>query len=182
MPSGTDKSQRMLLLGVITGAHGIKGDVLIRAYTDAPADIGAYGPLSDEAGEHSFTLRVRRVTRAGVVAAVEGIGDRTAAENLKGVQLYMPRDRLPPPGEEEFYHADLVGLAAVDPDGGAIGTVAAVRNHGAGDLLEIALAGSRRTELVPFTEAFVPDVRIAEGRVVVRLPELTEESDEPNDR
>jgi 16S rRNA processing protein RimM len=175
-------SQPRILLGHIAGAHGIKGDVLIKTYTSAPGDIGAYGALSDEAGRRSFAVKVRRVTQNGVVAGIAGVTDRTAAEALKGVQLYVARERLPPVAEGEFYHADLVGLAAVDPEGAAIGTVVAVRNYGAGDLLEIALPGLRETELVPFTETFVPEVLIGEGRVVVRLPRLTDQPNEPTQR
>lgn len=174
-------SRSKILLGHIAGAHGIRGDVIIKTYTGMPGDIGAYGPLSDEGGERRFAVQVRRLTQNGVVAGIEGIGDRNAAEALKGVQLYVERKRLPPPAEGEYYHADLVGLAAVDPGGAAIGTIVAVRNHGAGDLLEIARAGSRDTELVPFTQAFVPEVGIGEGRIVVRLPELTDKPDEPDD-
>lgn len=174
-------SQRRILLGQIAGAHGIKGDVLIKTYTGEPGDIGAYGPLADEEGRRSFAVQVRRLTQNGVVAGIKGVTDRTAAEALKGVQLYVARERLPLPRDDEYYHADLVGLAAMDPEGAAIGTVVAVRNHGAGDLLEIALAASRDTELVPFTQAFVPEVRLGEGTIVVRLPELTDKSDAPDD-
>jgi 16S rRNA processing protein RimM len=105
-----------------------------------------------------------------VVARLEGVADRDAAEALKGVELYVARDRLPPAAEGEFYHADLVGLAAVDAAGKAIGTIVAVHNFGAGDLLEIKLSGASKTELVPFTDAFVPEVDIAARRVVVVLP------------
>lgn len=174
-------SQGKILLGHIAGAHGIKGDVLIKTYTGAPGDIGAYGPLSDEQGGRSFALRVRRATADGVVAAIDGIADRTAAEALKGTQLYIARERLPPAADGEFYHADLVGLVAMDTSGATIGTVVAVRNYGAGDLLEIALSGRRETELVPFTEAFVPEVSINDGRAVVRMP-APDQSDAPDDR
>lgn len=174
-------AKNKILLGHIAGAHGIKGDVLIKTYTGEPADIGAYGDLADEAGNRSFAIHVRRVTQNGVVAGIKGITDRTAAEALKGVQLFVARERLPPAEDGEFYHADLIGLAATDPEGAAVGIVIAVRNHGAGDLLEIALAGSRETELVPFTQAFVPEVHIGEGRVVVLRPELTDKSHEPGE-
>jgi 16S rRNA processing protein RimM len=105
-----------------------------------------------------------------VVARLAAIADRTAAEALKGASLYVDRERLPAPGEGEFYHADLVGLAAVTPDGRPLGEVVAVHNHGAGDLLELRLAGSGRTELVAFTDAFVPEVDLAARRVVLALP------------
>ena len=152
--------------------------MVIHAYTMAPEDIGAYGPLFDKAGERSFEVANARLTAKGVVARFEGVGDRTAAEALKGVELYVDRDRLPAAAEGEFYHADLIGLAAVDPEGTHIGEIVAVQNFGAGDLLEIRLAGSGRTELVPFTEATVPEVDIAAGRAVVAMPAASDEEEE----
>jgi len=157
-----------LLLGRIAGAHGIRGEVLIHAFTAAPEDIGAYGPLSD-GGTRTFQIEGARVTAKGVVARLAGIADRNAAEALKGAQLYVDRDRLPAADEGEFYHADLIGLAAVDPDGRPVGEIVGVHNYGAGDLLELRLAGYKTTELIAFTETLVPEVDLAGGRVVVRL-------------
>ena len=168
------QSQR-ILLGRIVGAHGIRGEVVIHTYTAAPEDIGAYGPLSDANGTRSFEIESARVTAKGVVARLAGVGDRNAAEALKGVELYVDRDRLPAAAEGEFYHADLVGLTAVDAEGKRIGEILAVQNYGAGDLLEIRLAGSGKTELVPFTDAFVPDVDVKAKVVVVVLPRTSEE-------
>jgi 16S rRNA processing protein RimM len=167
---GGAKSNRVLL-GRIAGAHGIRGEVVIRTFTAAPESIGAYGPLSERGGRRTFTIANARVTQKGVVARLEGVSDRNEAEALKGVELYVERERLPAVDEGEFYHADLVGLAAVDPEGKAIGKIVAVHNFGAGDLLEIRLAGSGKTELVPFTDAAVPEVDIAGGRVIVAMPE-----------
>ena len=173
-----EATQPRILLGRIAGAHGIRGEVVIHAYTAAPADIGAYGPLFDKSGARSFQIESARATARGVVARLEGVDDRTAAEALKGVELYVDRDRLPAAAEGEFYHADLIGLAAVDPEGKAIGEIVAVQNYGAGDLLEIRLAGSGKTELVPFTEASVPEVDIASGRVMVAMPAASNEEEE----
>ena len=167
-----------LLLGRIAGAHGIRGEVLIHAYTSAPEDIVAYGPLSDATARRSFEIAIVRTTPKGVVARIAGIADRTAAEALKGVELYVGRDRLPAAAEGEFYHADLIGLAAVDPAGKAIGEIVAVQNYGAGDLLEIRLAGSAKTELIPFTETAVPQIDIAARRAVVVMPESTDARDD----
>ncbi len=164
------KDNRKVLLGHIAGAHGIRGEVLVKSYTEAPDDIGAYGPLTDEKSGRQLQLKVLRVTPKGVVARIAGISDRNAAEALKGARLVVDRERLPEPEAEEYYHADLIGLAAVDTAGAEIGCVAAVVNYGAGDLVEIALSGSRKTELIPFTPAFVPTVDIAGGRVVVVVP------------
>jgi 16S rRNA processing protein RimM len=157
-----------ILLGRIAGAHGIRGEVLIKTFTGRPEDIAAYGSL-DDGGGRSFTVQVVRVTPKGVIARIAGVGDRTAAEALKGGSLYVERDRLPAPAEGEFYHTDLIGLAAVDPDGRPLGEVVAVHNHGAGDLLELRLAETGKTELVAFTDTFVPEVDLAARRIVVRL-------------
>jgi 16S rRNA processing protein RimM len=150
----------LVLLGHICGAHGIRGDVVIISHTADPAAIGDYGPLQDETGR-SLTVKVLRVTQKGVIARLEGIADRDAAEALKGHKLFLPRDRLPTARDGEFYHADLIGLAVEDSSGKRIGEVVAVQNFGAGDLLEIRLAGSPKTVLVPFRDAFVPVVDIA---------------------
>ncbi len=161
----------MILLGRITGAQGIRGEVVVHSFAAAPADIGSYGPLSDLAGKRSFKLKVVRLTPKGtVIARIAGIEDRNAAEALKGVELHVARDKLPAPDDGEFYHADLIGLAAVSPDGAAIGEVVAVQNYGAGDLIEIRLPGGRSTELVPFTDRFVPSVDIATRTMVVVMP------------
>jgi 16S rRNA processing protein RimM len=160
-----------ILLGRIAGAHGIRGEVLIHTFTAAPENIGAYGPLSDKGGTRTFNVVGTRVTQKGVVARLEGVEDRTAAEALKGAELYIERERLPAAEQGEFYHADLIGLAAVDGEGRVIGEIVAVQNFGAGDLLEIRLAGSGKTELVPFNDAVVPEVDVAGGRAVVVMPE-----------
>lgn len=176
-----DQSAR-ILLGRIAGAHGIRGEVLIRSFTQAPESIGAYGALSDAPGTRELEIKVVRVTPRGVIARVTGISDRNGAEALKGVDLYVDRTRLPAADESagEFYHADLIGLAAVDLGGTAIGTVVAVQNFGAGDLLEVRLAGKARTELIPFRDAFVPEVDLAAGRLVVHLPS-SQEGDDKDD-
>jgi 16S rRNA processing protein RimM len=166
-----------ILLGRIAGAHGIRGEVLIHSYASVPEDIGTHGALSDAAGTRTFEIESARATAKGVVARLAGIADRTAAEALKGTELYVDRDRLPQAAEDEFYHADLVGLAAVDPDGNPIGTIVAVQNFGAGDLLELRLAGSSRTEFVPFTETAVPSIDLATRRAVVILPQATDEEE-----
>jgi 16S rRNA processing protein RimM len=148
-----------ILLGRIAGAHGIRGEVIIHAFTDPPENVAAYGPLSNEAGARTFKIAIVHVTAKGVVARLEGVSDRTAAEALRGVDLYVDRDRLPAAADGEFYHADLIGMAAVDAAGQRIGEIVAVQNFGAGDLLEIR---SRRaaTELIPFTDAHVPEVTL----------------------
>jgi len=170
-----------VLLGEITGAHGVRGLVLIRSYAAEPSDIAAYGPLVDEAGMRPLTITVERVTSKGVVGHVEGVDDRTAAEKLKGRKLYVPRAQLPEAAEGEFYHADLVGLAVFDESGAAIGEVAAVVNYGASDILEIRRAGARTTELVAFTEAFIREVDLAGRRIVIAMPAESADGEEGRD-
>ena len=166
-----------ILLGRIAGAHGIRGEVLVHTFTEVPENIGAYGALTDAGGVRQLNLKVVRVTPKGVIARVAGVADRNAAEVLKGVELYVERARLPPAADGEFYYADLIGLTAVGADGKTIGSIAAVQNFGAGDLLEVRLSGSSKTELVPFRDAFVPEVDLAARRVVVVLPSAVAEED-----
>ena len=164
------KTPRLILLGQITGAHGIRGDVIVRTFTSEPEAIAAYGTLTDKTGQKQFKLRLVRVTNKGVVARLDGISDRNGAEAVRGQELYIDRAKLPAPKETEYYHADLVGLTAVTADGSEFGRVIAVQNFGAGDLLEIQLAASKATEMIPFTNANVPDVDIASHRLTVIPP------------
>ena len=159
-----------VLLGRIAGAHGIRGEVLVHTYTEAPESIGAYGALSDASGSRQLTIKVVRVTPKGVIARVAGVADRNAAEALKGIELYVDRARLPAAAEGESYHSDQVGMTACDAEARTIGRIIAVQNFGAGDLLEIRLTGSSKTELVPFRDAFVPEVDLVARRAVVLLP------------
>ena len=172
----TSKSKdRKLLLGVIAGAHGIRGEVTLRTFTGAPGDIAAYGPLSDKAGVRQFKIRIVRVTPKGVIARIQGIDDRNAAEALKGIELYVDRARLPKTMDAEFYHADLIGLEARDAEGARIGAIVNVANFGAGDLLELRREDVKETEFIPFTNACVPEVDVAGGYVVIVPPAMTGE-------
>ena len=169
-----------ILLGHFGAAHGIRGEVVVKTLTADPADVVAYGPLHDAGRTRTFALTLLRVTPKGAICRVADVGDRTQAEALRGIDLYVDRDRLPAPAEEEFYHADLIGLAAETADGRAFGRIVAVQNFGAGDLLEIRpAAGGRDTVFLPFTRACVPLVDVAAGRVVVVPP--AETPDEPGD-
>lgn len=160
----------LVLLGRITGAHGIRGELLVRSFTADPADIAAYGPLVRRDGGAAIELSIVRVTDKGVIARIKGVADRNAAEALSGIELFVPREALPEPAADEFYHADLIGLAAVSATGDAIGKVVAIHNFGAGDLLEIRLAGTSRTELVPFADPFASTIDLAQRRIVIDLP------------
>ena len=159
----------LLLVGRIAGAHGLRGLVKLQCFTAEPAGIGRYGPLSDAAGKRTFEVTVLNPVKGGVVASIAGVADRTAAEKLRGVELYMPRERLPEAGEGEYYYADLVGLAAELVDGRPFGRVRAVENYGAGDLLAIDRPDGPPVSL-PFTDRVVPVVDLAGGRVVVDPP------------
>ncbi len=169
------KSDTLVCLGVISGVHGIKGDVLIKSFTEVWEDIGSYGPLFNEAGDKEFVLKDIRVVKKGVIAKVKGVRYRDEAEALKGTELFVPRDVLPEDDDEDsFYHIDLIGLPVFDVDGGALGEVLAVPNFGAGDLVEVKLAETGKTIFVPFTKDCVPEVDISGRRVVVAPPELVE--------
>jgi len=157
-------------MGEIGAAQGLKGEVRLRVYTQEPEGIAAYGPLEDETGR-AIEIETVRVTPKAVIARIKGVTTREAAEALTHTKLYLPRARLPASEEDEWYHADLVGLAAVGADGAPIGTVAAVHNFGAGDIIEIKPASGEANMLVPFNSATVPEVDIAQGRIVLVPPE-----------
>ncbi|WP_414464303.1 ribosome maturation factor RimM [Hyphomicrobium sp. B1] len=171
---------RRILVGEITGAHGIRGDVLVRSYTETPDAIAAYGPLTDASGKKSYSLRVVRVTSKGIVARVAGVEDRNGAEPLRGTKLYIERSKLPETGETEFYHADLIGLRAVAADGSALGKIVSVQNFGAGDLLELKpLEGE--TEFIPFEDRWVPSVDLDAGMLIINRPAVTVDDDSDED-
>ncbi len=166
--AGLSQKQERILLGVVGRPHGVRGLVHVQSYTADPADLAAYGALTDDAGR-KWTLAWRGVGVAELRGADGPLRDRNAAERLVNTRLYTDRDRLPAPEADEFYLADLVGLAAVTPDGSALGQVAAIHDYGAGASLEIARDG--QPLLAPFTRACVPEVDLAAGHVVVDMPE-----------
>ncbi len=170
MAAGNEPSNR-ICLGVVAGAHGVRGLVKIKSFTETPGDLIAYGPLSDEAGTRRFEIAVKGMAKGAVLASIAGIGDRDAAQALKGTGLYVARAALPAPeDEEDYYHADLVGLLAEGLDGEQIGKVTAVHNFGAGDLLEIARGEDGGDILIPFTKAAVPEIDFEGGRLVIDPP------------
>src|SRR3954452_10046310 len=160
---------KRVCVGVVTGAHGVRGAVRLKSFTAEPENIASYGPLEDESGTRRFALRVVGSAKGVLIAAISGIDDRDRAEALRGLRLYLPRSALPPTEEEEYYHADLIGLVAVRSDGTAIGTVRAVHDFGAGDTLEIERSQGQPV-LVPFTRAVVPIVDLDAGRLVLDPP------------
>ncbi len=162
-------SPQLLCVGVVAGAHGVRGGVRIKSFTAMPEDVGAYGPVSDEAAARRFGIRVTGLQKGIVLAKLDGISSRDEAEALKGLRLYVERDKLPPAEEETYYHADLIGLAADLVDGQPLGKIVSVWDFGAGDSVEIQLPDGH-TIMVPFTKACVPTVDLAAGRVVIEPP------------
>ena len=160
-----------MLLGEIGRPQGLQGEVRIRSFTAEPAAIADYGPLEDETGMRLFEIESLRVTAKALTARLKGVESRDQAEALTGTKLFVPRSRLPEREEDEWYHSDLIGLAALAPDGAAIGTVIAVHNFGAGDLLEIGPRGGGATVLMPFTRETVPEVDVEGGWLKVVPPE-----------
>jgi 16S rRNA processing protein RimM len=177
-PESIPKPER-ILLAHIASAHGIRGEMLLKTYTAAPADVAAYGLLNDAAGTRQFSLRVVRVTPKGVIVRIKGVDDRNAAEALQRTALYVDRARLPATNADEFYHTDLIGLVTIDASGTRFGRIAAVLDFGAGTILEIKLDSAAKTELVPFTKACVPTVDLAGRHVTVIMPEVTLGEAEP---
>jgi 16S rRNA processing protein RimM len=167
--------EKRILLGHIVGAHGIRGEVMIRSYAENPEDIGAYGPLSDVAGKRTFEIVQAKAALKGVIARIQGVDDRTAAEGLKGIDLYVNRAALPDVDDGEVYQADLAGMRAVTPEGADIGVIVGIANYGAGDILEIKRAGVSDTELVPYIDAFVREVDVEARRIVIIMPTYLED-------
>jgi 16S rRNA processing protein RimM len=159
-----------VLLGEIGAAQGLKGEVRLRSYTQDPAAIARYGALDDEHGG-KIEIESLRVTPKALIARIKGVTTRNAAEALNGTKLYVARSRLPKRDEEEWFHSDLIGLAAVDDQGEPVGTVVAVQNFGAGDLIEVKPAKGGPTVLVPFTRETVPEVDVEGGRLTLVPPE-----------
>ncbi|MEJ2026713.1 MAG: ribosome maturation factor RimM [Limibacillus sp.] len=162
-------SDTRVCLGVIAGAHGVKGLVKVKPFTETPQGLAAYGPLSDEPGGRRWTVTFKGEQKGVALLALEGVADRNAAEALKGVRLYVERDRLPPAEEDEVYHADLIGLAAETRGGKSLGRVLAVHNFGAGDLIEVG-EDKKRSQLYPFTREVVPELDLEGGRIVIDPP------------
>lgn len=166
-------------VGVVVGAHGIRGDIRVKSFTADPDHLTAYGPLFDEAGQKRFRLILVGRGKGVVICRAEGVDDRNGAEALKGTRFFLDRSALPPPEEDEFYHADLIGLPVTFADGEAVGEITGLYDFGAGDLLEIRRVGGALA-MLPFTRAVVPVIDVAARRVVIeRLDGLFDEPEEP---
>jgi len=159
----------------IGAAHGVRGEVKLWSFTEDPAAVAHYGPLETQDGTRCFEIEALRAAKDHFVARIAGVSDRDAAEKLRNIELYIPRARLPKIEETDtFYHADLVGLDAVTPDGARVGTVHALHNFGAGDIIEIAPAGGGDPLMLPFNETTVPKIDVAARQIVVVPPAETE--------
>jgi len=175
------QTRERICVARIGAAHGVRGEVKFWSFTADPAAVAGYGPFETTDGR-LVEIETLRPAKEFFVARLKGVADRDAAERLRNVELFVPRDRLPDTaGTDEFYHADLIGLAVVDAAGGALGTVAAMHNFGAGDLIEVRPAAGRDTVMLPFTQSVVPLVDIAGGRIVVAPPEGAFDAAGPGD-
>jgi 16S rRNA processing protein RimM len=161
---------RKILVGTFSGAHGVKGLVRLKSFTEDPEAILRYKPLTDATGEREFAIKLKMITNTHLIVGIKGVKTRDAAEALRGTKLFVERSVLPKLKKREFYEADLVGLNALDKKGKTIGTVEAVHNYGGGPFLEIVPAEGKAF-MLPFTKECVPEVDVEEGRIVIAPPE-----------
>jgi 16S rRNA processing protein RimM len=160
----------LICVAKIGAAHGVRGEVKLWPFTEDPLAVLNYGPLTTKDGARQFEVLRARAAKDQLVAALKGIASRDDAARVNGIELYIPRDKLPDTEDDEYYHADLIGLRAVDTQQQAIGKVLAIHNFGAGDIIEIA-PPSGPTLLLPFTNAVVPTVDLDSGHVVINMPQ-----------
>lgn len=160
-----------ICVGAIAGAFGVQGEVRLKSFCSEPRDIASYGALTSEDGKRSFTVKLTRPVTGGLGARLSGVATREQAEALKGVTLWAPREALPSLPDDEFYHADLIGLEVFDTGGAPLGRVRAIFDHGAGDILEVV---GKEQLLLPFTTAAVPTVDLTAGRIIADPPDSDE--------
>jgi 16S rRNA processing protein RimM len=169
---GSDKKIRVARIGA---AHGVRGESKLWSFTQEPSAVADYAPLENEDGTRQFEIESMRAAKDHFVVRLKGIDSREAAEALRNTDLFVTRDKLPPLDDDgTFYHADIVGLAAVTRDGVPVGTVSALHNFGAGDLIEIVTTAGGDPLLLPFTDVVVPEIDLASRRIVVVLPNVIE--------
>ncbi len=173
MAKDTDR----LCLGVITGAHGIRGQVKVKSFTENPKQMTKYGPLTDVSGKHVYTLSVSGQAKGLLIVNIGEVKDRNEAELLKGTELFIARDNLPKPNDDEFYHADLIGLKALEEDGEEYGVVKGLFDFGAGDIMEVQ-RWDGKSVMLPFTLEVVPTVNVEAGHIIVIPPIEVSERDE----
>jgi 16S rRNA processing protein RimM len=161
----------LICIGSIAGSYGVQGEVRLKSFCAEPADIASYGPLFSEDGVRSYAVTLTRPVTGGYGARLSGVVTKEQADALRGTALFVDRAKLPSLPDDEFYHADLIGLAVHDTGGAVMGRVSAVHNHGAGDLLEVQPEGPKAALLLPFTRAIVPTVDLKARRVIVDVPD-----------
>ncbi|QUJ75800.1 16S rRNA processing protein RimM [Sulfitobacter albidus] len=164
-------SAERICVGAIAGAYGVRGELRVKSFCAVPEDLETYKPLTTEDGSRQFSLALIRPIKNGFSARIAEITTKEDADALRGTQLYASRDQLPSLPDDEFYHADLIGLEVTDTGGTLLGRVKTVQNHGADDLLELQLVGGSATVFLPFTKAAVPTVDLTAGRIVADPPE-----------
>lgn len=160
-----------ICVGAIAGAFGVNGEVRLKSFTASPEDIAIYSPLTTEDGKQSFEITLNHAIPNGFAARLSGVSTKEQADTLRGIRLFTARDRLPNLPDDEYYHADLIGVSVYDGGGTLLGTVKDVTNHGAGDMLEVQLPKSNDTVFLPFTNDAVPTVDLAAGRIVADPPD-----------
>lgn len=165
--------KRLVCLGKILGAHGVRGSVRIKSFTANPRDIASYGPLCSMDGKQSFHIIIRGVSRGAVLADITDITDRTQAEQLTGRELFIERNSLPPTEDDEFYHTDLIGLTVKTLDGQEFGKIKNISDHGAGDIIEIQRSNAQSI-FFPFTREVVPNIDVSKGFMTIAPPRETE--------
>lgn len=163
---------KTICIGQFLGAHGVRGQVKLASFTEDPEAIKSYGPLSDESGKRVWQVKFKSWNKSHFITEIEGITDRDEAERLRGIKLYVARDKLPAAADGTFYYADLIGLEVRLPSGEVFGKVVAVQNYGAGDILEITRPGG--TEFFPFSNAVIPDVFVKDGYLTIIPPVMSE--------
>jgi 16S rRNA processing protein RimM len=164
-------SEDLVCVGAVAGAFGVRGEVRLKSFCAVPEDIATYAPLVTEDGSGSYSVVLTGTLSNGFAARLGGITSKEQADALRGLRLFARRDQLPSLPDDEYYHADLIGLKVLDTGGTVLGQVKSVLNHGAGDLLEIQLAEQSDTVLLPFTLAVVPTVDLNAGRIIVDPPD-----------
>jgi 16S rRNA processing protein RimM len=164
---------RKICVGEITGVHGVRGLVRLKSFTDPPTGLAHYPTVFDERGT-SYGIAIQSSVKGQFLARIDGIADRTTAETLKGTKLYVDRMALPEIDNGRYYHADLIGLDVINEDGAKIGILAAIHDFGAGDILEVQGCEGCPDFMVPFVPAFVPEVDVTNGRMVIAPFEVVE--------
>lgn len=161
-----------ICIGAVAGAFGVRGELRLKSFTATPEDIATYGPVTSQDGAQSYTITLTgQATKGALIARLSGVATKEQADALRGLRLFVERDRLPALPDDEYYHADLIGLEVFDTGGTLLGRVKSVQNHGASDILEIHGPGLKSTVLLPFTLEAAPTVDLASGRIIADPPE-----------